>query len=98
MLHRSFKQGKDACDARMLPKEKLERLVIEQLKSKVLTDENLEELVMLVNEELRSASYGLKDRLDVIDAKLRDVRARLSKLYEALETGKLELNDLAPRI
>jgi hypothetical protein len=95
---RSFKQGKDACNARMLPKEKLERLVIEQLQSKVLTDENLEELVTLVNEELQSASCGLKDRMDIIDAELGDVRARLSKLYDALETGKLDLDDLVPRI
>ncbi len=95
---RNFKQGKDACDARMLPKEKLERQVIDQVRSKVLTDENLEELVVLVNEELQSASCGLKDRMDVINAELRDIRARLSKLYDALETGKLELNDLAPRI
>ena len=95
---RSFKQGKDACDARMLPKEKIEHLVIEQLRSKVLTNENLEELVTLVNEELQSASYGLKDRMDIIDAELRDVRARLSRLYDALETGKLELDDLSPRI
>ena len=95
---RSFKQGKDACDARMLPKEKLEHLVIKQLRSKVLINENLEELVTLVNEELQSASYGLKDRMDIIDAELRDVRARLSRLYDALETGKLELDDLSPRI
>ena len=33
--------------------------------------------------------------MDVIDAELRDIRARLSRLYDALETGKL---DLAPRI
>ena len=95
---RAFKQGKDACGARILPKDKLERLVIEQLRARVLTDENLEELVKLVNEELQEASYGLKDRLDSIDAELRDVRARLSRLYEALETGKLKLDDLAPRI
>ena len=95
---RSFKQGKDACDARLLPKEKLERLVIEQLRSKVLTDENLEELVTLVNEELQCVSYGLKDRMDVIDSELRDARVRLSRLYDALETGKLELDGLAPRI
>lgn len=98
LCSRNSKQGNDACNARMLPKEKLERLVIEQLRSKVLTDENLEELVILVNEELQSASYGLKDRLDVIDAELKDVRARLSKLYDALETGKLKLDDLALRI
>jgi site-specific DNA recombinase len=98
LCSRNFKQGKDACSARMLPKEKLERLVIEQLRCKVLTDENLEELVTMVNEELQSASCGLKGQMDVIDAELRDVRARLSKLYDALETGKLDLDDLAPRI
>jgi hypothetical protein len=36
--------------------------------------------------------------LDVIDAELRDARVRLSRLYDALETGKIELDDLAPRI
>jgi len=98
LCSRSFKQGKDACNARMLPKEKLERLVVDQLRAKVLTDENLEELVTLVNEELQMASSHLRERLDIIDAELRDVRARLTKLYDALETGKLELDDLAPRI
>ena len=98
LCSRKFKQGRESCDARMLPKEKLERLVIDQLRSRVLTDENLEELVMLVNEELRSASANLKDKLDAIDAELRDVKVRLSRLYDALETGKLTLDDLAPRI
>jgi regulator of replication initiation timing len=82
----------------MIPKEKLERLVIDQLRRQVLTDENLEKLVVLVNEELQSASCGLKERLGVIDAELSDIRARLSRLYDALETGKLELDHLAPRI
>ena len=98
LCSRSFKQGKDACDARMLPKGKLEQLIIEQLRAKVLTDDNLEKLVTLVNDELRSASYTLKDRLNGIDAELKDVKARLSRLYDVLETGRLELDDLAPRI
>ena len=40
----------------------------------------------------------LKDKLDTIDIELFDVDARLSKLYDALETGKLSLDELAPRI
>jgi predicted CopG family antitoxin len=48
----------------MIPKDKLERLVIEQIKTRVLTDENLEELVSMVNEELDSVSDGLKERLE----------------------------------
>ena len=95
---RSYKQGKDFCHARMLPKAKLERLVIDRLRARVLTDENLEKLVVMVNEELQSASGILKERIDAINAELIDVTNRLSKHYDALETGKLELDQLAPRI
>ena len=98
MCNKSNKQGKDACNARSLPKDRLENLVIEQIKEKVLTQECLEELVKLVNEELDSTHVVLKDKLDVIDAELNDVKARLSRLYDVLETGKLNLDDLAPRI
>ena len=45
-----------------------------------------------------SASGGLKDRMDVSNAELRDISVGLSRLYDAPETGKLELDDLAPRI
>ena len=93
-----YKQGRDACDARALPKDKLEHLVIDQIKERVLNREWLEELVRLVNEELDSTHGVLRDRLDTIDAELNDVRFRLSKLYDALETGKLSLDDLASRI
>jgi len=74
---RGCKQGKEACGARAIPKDKLERLVTEQLKSRVLTNDNLEELVRLVNEELGFASVELKERLDTCDTELRDVNTRL---------------------
>lgn len=95
---RSCKQGKEACDARMLPKRKLEQAVIDKLQSRVLTDENLEELVKLANDELKSTSSELQERLDTCDDELKDVKDRLSRLYDALETGKLGLDDLALRI
>jgi site-specific DNA recombinase len=98
MCNGSFKKGSDICDARALPKEKIERMVIDQVKSKILNRESLEELVKLVNQEIDSSHDLLKDRLNNIDAELNDVHNRLSKQYDALETGKLSLNDLAPRI
>ena len=93
-----IQQGKESCKAKNLPKDKIEKLVIEQIKHKILTQECLEELVKLVNEELDSANGLLKDKLNSIDAELNDVKSRLSKLYDALETGKLSLDDLSPRI
>ena len=93
-----FKKGKDACNARALPKDKLEQMVIEQVKHRVLNQQSLEELVGLVNMELDSTHDILREKLDAIDAELNDVEVRLSKLYDALETEKLSLDDLAPRI
>jgi site-specific DNA recombinase len=94
----SFKKGKDACNGRPLPKDKLEQLVIEQIRHRVLNQQWLEELVGLVNMELDSSHDILRERLDVIDAELKYLEIRLSKLYDALETNKLSLDDLAPRI
>ena len=96
--NRRFKQGSESCGARALPKEQLERLVIRQIKDRILNDEWLEELVKLVNQELDSGYSVYHERLEVIDAELKDVRSRLDKLYDALETGKLSMDDLAPRI
>ncbi len=98
MCSKSFKQGKDACDARTLPKDQVERLIIDKLKQRVLTDLNMEELVRLVNEELGSAHEVLYQKLNDIDAEIKDVEARLARLWDVLETGKLDLNDLSPRI
>ena len=95
---RGNKRGKESCSARNLPKEKIEKLVIDQIKQKVLTPEYLEGLVKLVNAELDSTNGLLKNKLDDIDLELADVRSRLAKLYDILETGKLNLDDLAPRI
>jgi site-specific DNA recombinase len=33
-----------------------------------------------------------------VDKEIREVENRLSRLYDALESGKLDLNDLAPGI
>ena len=43
---------------------------------------------------------GVKERptLEVVEAELGDVRKRLERLYEALETSELTLEALSPRI
>ena len=96
--NRRHKQGKDACSARPLPKNKLEREVIEQIKDRILSPDCLEELVKVVNEDFESAEVTFKHKIDVIDSEFNDVSTRLTKLFDALETGKMNLDDLSPRI
>ena len=95
---RAAKQGKVACGSRALPKEKIERLIVDQLRRRVLTEENLNDLIQLVEAELKAEAKGKGERLRRAEQETREVEARLDRLYWALETGKLELEDLAPRI
>ncbi len=39
-----------------------------------------------------------RKQLDTLDKESEEVKVRLARLYDALETGKLALEDLAPRI
>ena len=85
----NFKQGHETCSAKSIPQGKLERAVLDQIRNRVLNDEWLEELVKLVNIELDSDYQKRTEKIETIDLELGELRLRLSKLYEALETGKL---------
>jgi hypothetical protein len=63
-----------------------------------LTEGNLRELVRLVNEEMDSTAGSYLEELDVISGEIVGTNSRLERLYDALETGKLGLDNLAPRI
>jgi site-specific DNA recombinase len=92
------KKGAGACPAKYLNADQFERAVIEQIKKHVLTRENLEELVKLTNRELDASMESQQAELAAISQAIEDTSRRLDKLYDAVETGKLELEDLAPRI
>jgi len=55
-------------------------------------------LVKLVNEELGLGQSTIQESLDTMDKQAGEIRARLNRMYDVLETGKLELDDIAPRI
>ena len=92
------KKGTGSCPARYTNSSKLEQVVIRKIKEHILTYENLKELVYLVNEEMDAAAGEYRERLNVISVEIANVNQRLERLYDALETGSLQLSDLAPRI
>jgi site-specific DNA recombinase len=91
-------RGKMPAVQRILPKDRLEQLVIDQVKERVLKEDVLEQLAKLVNEKLESTHSMTDEKLHTIDFELTDVKQRLCNLYDALETKKVNLDDLAPRI
>ena len=92
-----LKKGAGTCDAPYLNSRKFEDIVLDKIKERVLTEENLRELVRLVNEEMDASAGDYRQRLDTIEEELAETERRLDRLYDALETGKMNLDDLAPR-
>ena len=93
-----FREGAGTCSARYLNSPRVEDFIVEKIRERILTEETIVELVTMVAEEIDAMAGELSGRLEVIDAELRDVRKRLERLYEALETSELTLEVLSPRI
>lgn len=95
---RKMKTGAAACPSKLLPQGEAERAVIDLLRREVFTPTRLAELTALVNADLHAATDTTTADLKAVEAQIADARGRLGRLYAALETGALELSELAPRI
>ena len=93
-----FREGAGTCSARYLNAPRVEDFIVEKIRDRILTEETIVELVTLVAEEIDAMAGELAGRLEVVEAELGDVRKRLERLYEALETSELTLEVLSPRI
>jgi hypothetical protein len=98
MCGNARKKGRGQCTTPLLPKEKIEKFVIDRLKRFILTEENLEDLVKMMNSELTRQCDGENERLEIINTQIAEAEDRLAKLYDALETGEFKGGELAPRI
>ena len=93
-----FTEGAGTCSARYLNAPRLEAFVVEKIRERILTEETIVALVTMVAEEIDAMAGELAGRLEVVEAELGDVRKRLEKLCEAIETSELTLEFLSPRI
>ena len=95
---RYYCEGKKACSGVRVRQERLERFVVSQVRDIVLEESNLEELVRLVNLDLEERKVGVESQIGNCRNRLKGLQSRLDRHYQALETGALELTDVAQRI
>ncbi len=72
--------------------------MVGRIRENVLTESNIRELVMLVDEEMDGIAREQRQRLETAEAELADVKRRLERLYELAETSDLDIEDFKPRI
>ena len=93
-----IRRGEHGCGQKAARKDKLEARVIEKLKERVFTDENISEAIRMIKEEIYTQRRGDAALVAEKDSQIAKAQSKLLLLYEALETAKVDLDDLAPRI
>ena len=92
------KKGSGWCPARYLNSQRFEELVINKIKEYILTPEHLSQLVEMVNEEMDASSFSYRQELETIKDEIIGINRRLENLFDAIETRKIDLDDVGPRI
>ena len=93
-----MKQGSGACDAPRLNARKFEGMIVDQIRENILTDSNIRDLVRLVDEEMDGVAREQREKLETVEAELAEIRGKMDRLWHAVESTDLEINDILPRL
>ncbi len=93
-----LKRGSGSCETPRLNAKRFETLILDQLRDHVLTESNIRELVKMLDEEMDGAAYEERERLETIEAELREIRLMLDRIWRVIEKTDLDVDDAAPRI
>ena len=93
-----MKRGKDACHTPRLNARRFEQMIVDKIRSNILTERSITELVKAVDEEMDGVAGEQRKRLKTIEDELEDVKRRLGVIWNAIETSNIELADASDRI
>ena len=94
-----MKRGKDACNTPRLNARRFEELVVDKIRTNVLTDSNIRGLLKVVDEHMDSVSREQRERLETIEDELEDVKRKLGRIWHFIETvDNVEMTDASDRI
>ena len=93
-----MKRGKGACHTPRLNARRFEEMVVDKIRSSILTDGSITELVKVVDEEMDGIASDQRKRLKTIDDELEDVKKRLGRIWNAIETSAIDISDASDRI
>ena len=83
-----MKQGSGACECPRLNARNFEDIIVS----------NIRELIKLVNEEVDSVIKEQRERAESIEEELSEIRRRMDRLWVAVESTDLDVDDFLPRI
>ena len=90
ICHSLLKRGKGACETPRLNAKKFEKIIVDEIRENVLTESNIRDLVKLLDEEMDGVARDQRERLQNIEEELEDVKKRLARIWNHIETTDTE--------
>ena len=86
-------KGKSVCKGRHVPTAKLDQLVLDNVKDKLLTPERLAFILEALLERSAAKDAAVAERRRSLEAQVAQAKDKLARLYRAIEEGVIELDD-----
>ncbi len=93
-----LKGGRGSCATPRINAKALEGTIIDNIRKNILTECNVRGLVQTLDEEMDGVASEQRERLESIQAEVEDVKHRLGRVWQALETTDLDMADASERI
>ena len=93
-----MKRGKDACHTPRLNARRFEQMIVDKIRSNILTEKSITDLVRAVDEEMDGVAGEQRKRLETIEDELEEVKRRLGRIWNAIETTDIDMADASDRI
>ncbi len=93
-----MKRGKDDCHTPRLNACRFEQMTIDKIPANILTEKSITELVRAVDEEMDGVAGEQRKMLETIEGELEDVKRRLGRIWNAIETTEIDMADASDRI
>ncbi len=93
-----LKSGSGSCETPRINAKSFEETIIRNLRENVLSEGNIRGLVQALDEEMDGLAHDQRRRLESIEGELEDVKRRLARIWNIIETTDMEMADAAERV
>ena len=98
VCHSLLKRGSGTCKTPRLNAKSFEKLIVDEIRANILTESNIRDLVKLLDEEMDGVASEQRERLESIEEVLEEVKRRLGRIWQVIETTDIEMADASERI
>ena len=95
---RTSSSARDACDTPTLNARRFEEMVVAKIRSDILTEGSIQDLVKVVDEEMGGVAREQRKRLKTIEDELEDVKRQMGRIWRHIATSDTVMADASLHI